>query len=153
MLLPLLARLTAPPTQTLHTLAPTPSTISFTVSTRPVRTSLAARLSSYLGLLTRILLALCTALLVWGKYALSHDPARLSAALLWGFGGPLAARWVRALAGVGWLYFCIGAVVVGFVVLRRGYRGTLTLSIHTYLNTCISTETRFDYDYHCLDYG
>jgi phosphatidylinositol glycan class H protein len=124
MVLPLLARLTAPPTQTLHILAPTPSTVSFTVSTRPVPTTLAAKLGYYVGLLARLLVGLCTLALLWVKWSLGHGSSRSTEALLWVLGGPQTARLLKAVGGLAWVYAGPAAVVVLFVALRRGYTGT-----------------------------
>lgn len=125
MVLPLLARLTAPPTQTLHTLRPTPSTISLTVSTRPVRTTLAAKLVHYVAVLTRVLLGVSTLFVVWTKYQLSAgQTADIS---LWLLGGPTTTRFLRALGLAGWTYVVPGSLLVLFLVLRRGYTGLFSL--------------------------
>lgn len=127
MVLPLLARLTAPPNQTLHTLAPTPSTVSFTVSTRPVPATLAAKLGHYVGLLTRLLVGLCILALLWVKWSLGYGSSRSTEALLWVLGGPQTARLLKAVGGLAWVYAGPAAVAVLFVVLRRGYTGTLLI--------------------------
>lgn len=124
MVLPLLARLTSPPRQILHTLAPTPSTVSFTVSTRPIPTTLAAKLRHYVGLITRFLLGACTLLLLWLKWSLSYGASRSTESLLWLLGGPQTAALLKALGGIGWMHMGPGALVVLFLVLRRGYTGT-----------------------------
>jgi phosphatidylinositol glycan class H protein len=125
MVLPLLARLTAPPTQTLHTLAPTPSTVSFTVSTRPVPTTLAAKLGHFIGLLTRVVVGVCTLALLWVKRSLSHASPHTTDALLWALGGPQTASLLKAVGGMGWMYMGPAALLVLFLVLRRGYTGSL----------------------------
>ncbi|KAJ4991564.1 GPI-GlcNAc transferase complex [Stagonosporopsis vannaccii] len=140
MVLALLASLAAPPTQTLHTLRPTPSTISFTVSTRPVRTSLAAKLLHHVGLLTRMLLGLSTLAVVWTKHQLSRGVA--PPVLLWALGGPQTTWVLRAIAGVGWLYMIPGALVALYLVLRRGYtEESLTLLRGLGLQTSTSPPT------------
>ncbi|KAF1931225.1 uncharacterized protein M421DRAFT_2741 [Didymella exigua CBS 183.55] len=120
MLLPLLARLTAPPTQTLHILAPTPSTVSFTASTRPRPTTLAAKLRHHVWLLTRILVGALTLALLWIKCRLGHTCSPPEA-LLRVLGDPQTARLLSAVGAVGWPYFAPAAAVVGFLVLRRAY--------------------------------
>jgi phosphatidylinositol glycan class H protein len=129
MVLPLLARLTAPPNQTLHILAPTPSTVSFTVSTCPVPTTLAAKLGHYVGILTRLLVGLCTLALLWIKWSLGYGSTPSTEALLWVLGGPQTARLLKAVGGVAWVYAGPAAMVVLFVVLRRGYTGTSNPSL------------------------
>lgn len=125
MVLPLLARLTAPPNQTLHTLAPTSSTVSFTVSTRPEPATLAAKLGHFVGLLARLLIGLCTLALLWVKWSLGYGSSRSTEALLWVLGGPQTARLLKAVGGFAWVYAVPAAAAVLFVVLRRGYTGTL----------------------------
>ncbi|KAF3032932.1 hypothetical protein E8E12_004633 [Didymella heteroderae] len=121
MVLPLLARLMAPPTQTLLTLAPTPSTVSFTVSTRAIPTTVAAKLGLYVGLVTRLLVGVCTLALLWVKWGLGYGSSRSTEALLWVLGGPQTARLLKAVGGLAWVHVAPAAVVVLFLALRRGY--------------------------------
>lgn len=131
MVLPLLARLTAPAPQTLHTHSPTPSTVSFTVSTRARRTTLAARLLTTLSVLLRLVLSTAALLSLWLKHRLSAG--KPIDVLLWVLGGQWTTILLRALGGVGWLY--LGVMVAGVLgwAVRRGYTGTflsIYLSIH-----------------------
>ena len=121
MVLALLARLTAPPTQTLRILSPTPSTVSFTVSTRPVPATLAAKLRYYVGLLTRLLLGLAALFVLWVKWRVSHGLT--TDILLYALGGPQTAALLKGVGGMKWSYIGGGAFVVLFAVLRRGYTG------------------------------
>ena len=124
MVLALLARATAPPTQTLHTLQPTPSTVSFTVSTRPVPVTVAAKLAYYVGLLTRVLLGICALLLLWTKWRISYGHS--TDTLLYLLGGPRTAALLKDVGGLGWQYVAPGAIAVLYMVLRRGYTGMYT---------------------------
>ena len=127
MVLALLARLTAPPTQSLLTLQPTPSTVSFTVSTRPVPSTVAATLRCYVGLLARLVLGLSTLFAVWVRWRISRgQDANM---LLWALGGPQTLSLLKTLGGIGWQYIGPGACVVLVLVLRRGYTGTSTLGL------------------------
>lgn len=123
MVLTYVARLTAPPSQTLQILAPTPSTVSFTVSTRPVRATLAAKLGHYAGFLARALAGLCAIALLWVKWSLEYGSAYSIEVLLWVLGGPRTASLLKAVGGFGWAYVGPAAAVVLWQVLRRGYTG------------------------------
>ena len=125
MALALLARLTAPPTQTLRILSPTPSTVSFTVSTRPVPATLAAKLRYYVGLLTRLLLGLAALFALWVKWRVSHGLT--TDILLYALGGPQTAALLKCVGRMKWSYIGGGAFVVLFAVLRRGYTGMYLL--------------------------
>ncbi|KZM18904.1 uncharacterized protein EKO05_0010379 [Ascochyta rabiei] len=119
MVLAVLARLTAPPAQTLRTLQPTPSTVSFTVSTRPTPATVAAKLRYYAGLLIRIVAGALALTTLWAKWRITHG--RSTDILLWTLGGPQTAALLEAIGGLGWQFVAPGAMVVLFVVLRRGY--------------------------------
>ncbi|KAF9697511.1 hypothetical protein EKO04_004103 [Ascochyta lentis] len=119
MVLALLARLTAPPSQTLLTLAPTPSTVSFTVSTRPVPATVAAKLRNYVILLLRLVIGTLVLATLWTKWRITHGQS--TDILLWTLGGPQTAALLKAIGALGWNYIAPGAVAVLFVVLRRGY--------------------------------
>jgi hypothetical protein len=137
MVLAVLARLTAPPTQTLRILSPTPSTVSFTVSTRPVPATLAAKLRYYVGLLTRLLLGLAALFALWVKWRVSHGLT--TDILLYALGGPQTAALLKGVGGMKWSYVGGGAFVVLFAVLRRGYTG---MSLLFAIRFCILTLCR-----------
>ena len=137
MVLALLARLTAPPTQTLRILSPTPSTVSFTVSTRPVPATLAAKLRYYVGLLTRLLLGLAALSALWVKWRVSHGLT--TDILLYALGGPQTVALLKGVGGMKWSYIGGGAFVVLFAVLRRGYTGMYLLLT---MRSCILTLCR-----------
>ncbi|KAF2623917.1 hypothetical protein BU25DRAFT_400097 [Macroventuria anomochaeta] len=140
MVLALLARLTAPPTQTLRTLRPTSSTVSFTVSTRPVPTTLAAKLRYYVGLLTRLLLGVCAVFALWVKWRISYGQP--TDVLLWLLGGPQTAALLKGTGNVGWQYVGPGAIVVLLLVLRRGHtEESLTLLRDLGVQTSSSAST------------
>ncbi|KAF2997339.1 hypothetical protein E8E13_003295 [Curvularia kusanoi] len=119
MVLALLARLTAPPTQTLRILSPTPSTVSFTVSTRPVPATLAAKLRYYVGLLTRLLLGASAIFVLWLKWRVSYGLSMNI--LLYALGGPQTTALLQGIGRTSWPYVGGAAFVVLFAVLRRGY--------------------------------
>lgn len=137
MVLALLARLTAPPTQTLRILSPTPSTVSFTVSTRPVPATLAAKLRYYVGLLTRLLLGLAALSALWVKWRISHGLT--TDILLYTLGGPQTAALLKGVGRMKWSYIGGGAFVVLFAVLRRGYTGMYLIVA---MRLCVLTRCR-----------
>ncbi|KAF2133858.1 hypothetical protein P153DRAFT_392498 [Dothidotthia symphoricarpi CBS 119687] len=115
----LLQRLTSPPAQTLRVLQPTPATISYTVSTRPPRTTVPALLSWTLNLLTRLLLGLCALSLLWTKQRLAaNHPAPLPA---WLLSPKTRTRALALLATTPWRYLAPLALLVLVLVCRRPY--------------------------------
>ncbi|KAH6621896.1 GPI-GlcNAc transferase complex, PIG-H component-domain-containing protein [Boeremia exigua] len=138
MLLPLLATLTAPAPQTLHTTSPTRATVSFTVTTRPARTTLGAHALHWMNILLRVLLGLTAVGVVWAKWS----AGRYGAAEVFkenGEVGVWAQRVVEGVRGWGWGYVCAGAGGVLGVVVRRGYTEE-TLTILTHLGIQLSTS-------------
>jgi phosphatidylinositol glycan class H protein len=125
MVLALLARLTAPPLQNLTIRRPTPSTISFTVSTRPAPSSLTAWLGYYIGLLLRLVLCIAVLSLLWTKWRVSQGLG--TDVLLWVFGGPLTLTILKSVGSVAWVYVAPGALIVLLLILRRGHTGTSAL--------------------------
>jgi phosphatidylinositol glycan class H protein len=120
-MLRLIARLTSPPSQTLRTLKPTPSTVSFTVSTRPERKTVSAVLKHWIGVLVRILVGICVVFILWVKWRVSN--VQSTDVLLWILGGPQAALMLQVAGRCQWTYLVPGALAVLFTVLRRGYTG------------------------------
>lgn len=133
MVLALLARLTAPPHQTLLTHAPTPSTVTYSVSTRPVPSTVAAKLLHYASILTRLLVGVLVLLTLWTRYRLTHGQS--TNMLLYTLGGPRTATLLKALGSVGWGYTIATSLVLLFLVLWRGYTGPPPLPPSTYHNT------------------
>lgn len=60
------------PTCNLRTHRPTPTTVSYTVSTRAPLRTLTARLIHYLALFSRILIASCLLVLLWAKWRATY---------------------------------------------------------------------------------
>ncbi|KAF2832384.1 hypothetical protein CC86DRAFT_313370 [Ophiobolus disseminans] len=114
-----LQELTAPPAQTLRTLQPTSSTVSYTVSTRPVPRTIPAICLHYISILVRVVLGLATVLLLWMKWRvtngnLSYIEVQISSSLKdW-----QVDRFAEACR---WKYLIPGALVILFLVFRRNY--------------------------------
>ncbi|CAO2650132.1 Nn.00g014240.m01.CDS01 [Neocucurbitaria sp. VM-36] len=115
----LLQRLTAPPSQTLRTLQPTPSTVQYTVSTRPIPTTIPAILGFCSKILIRVLVGLATALLLWTKWRITFEQ---STATLQNVLGTAREAWLLKLAGsCQWRFLAPSALVILFLVFRRSY--------------------------------
>ncbi|KAF2654412.1 hypothetical protein K491DRAFT_693836 [Lophiostoma macrostomum CBS 122681] len=126
-MLQLLQRLTSPPTQRLTTLQPTPSTVGFTVSTRPVPETLPALLQYYISILLRLITGVCAiaVLLLKWKPDITRNP--LSAIFgLW------VEQFVAAeVAGsLRWRYVVPAVAAVWYAILRRGYTEESILLLH-----------------------
>ncbi|ORY08347.1 GPI-GlcNAc transferase complex, PIG-H component-domain-containing protein [Clohesyomyces aquaticus] len=135
-----LQRITSPPSQALTTLQPTPSTISFTVSTRPVPKTLPALFFYYLSILTRLLAGTIAIVGVWTKWRLeSGKPTDILAICL----GGVAEAWLIKLAhSLPWRYLVPSAAVVILAVVRRGYTEESLLIIRSLgLQTSTSSST------------
>ena len=120
-MLPLIARLISPPSPTLRTLKPTPSTVSFTVSTRPERKTVPATLKHWISILIRILFGVAVLLLLWVKWRVSC--VQSIDVLLRILGGRQTALMLQIVGQYQWRYMIPGAVAVLFTVVRRGYTG------------------------------
>ncbi|KAF1939495.1 hypothetical protein EJ02DRAFT_256263 [Clathrospora elynae] len=140
----LLQRLTSPPAQTLRTLQPTSSTITYTVSTRHEPNALPAKLGYCVGILLRVLLGLSTVVLLWTKWRVTSE--RSTSALQW-VGGIREAQLVKLAENCNWRYIGPSALGVLFLVFRRGYTESLTLlrglgvQISTTSSTYLQTPT------------
>lgn len=110
-----------PAPQTLTTLRPTPSTVLFTVSTRPVAKTLPALFSHYISLLLKFFAGTFALLALWTKWRVSNSQS--TAILGRVLGGPVEEWIVRDTARVGWRYIGPVALAVLWVVVRRGYTG------------------------------
>ncbi|PSN72241.1 hypothetical protein BS50DRAFT_544675 [Corynespora cassiicola Philippines] len=115
----MLAHFMSPPTQTLRILQPTPSTVSFTVSTRAIPKTLPAVLASCLSILTRICLGIFVLLLLWARWRItsSNSPG----ALAWAIGNAGEAWLVPLLRYIQWRYLAPCALVALWLVFKRGY--------------------------------
>jgi phosphatidylinositol glycan class H protein len=129
------ARITSPATQSLTTYRPTPSTISFTVSTRPVPRTLPAHLLFYFSILLRIILGVTALALLWAKWRIKSPieggdvfkGARAELAT-WVLGTVAGQAVTRVSTGLQWRWLIPGALGVLWGVCRRGYTG-MSLSI------------------------
>ncbi|KAF2475530.1 uncharacterized protein BDR25DRAFT_340250 [Lindgomyces ingoldianus] len=139
-MLSLLQRLTSPPSQTLTTLQPTPSTISFTVSTRPVPKTLLALFTYYLSILVRILAGTLALITLWAKWRASSGKHTV---LLSMFLGRVAEAWiVKLVETLPWRYLAPVALTVIWRVGRRGYTEESLLIIRSLgLQTSTSSST------------
>ncbi|KAL5374554.1 hypothetical protein DPSP01_011834 [Paraphaeosphaeria sporulosa] len=114
-----LQRLSAPPVQTLHTLQPTPATVSYTVSTRPEATTLTAKLRFYAGIALRILVGLAAALLAWLEWCASREQPAV--ALAWTLGDARAEEILVLVSRLPWRYLAPASLCAVYLALRRGY--------------------------------
>jgi phosphatidylinositol glycan class H protein len=116
-----LKRLSSPPSQTLHSLQPTPSTASYTVSTRQQSRSLPARLAFYVGIAVRVLIGISAFVLLWTKWRVSS--AKSTAVLLWLCGRAGEDSLVELAERLEWRYLAPGALLLFYLILQRGYKG------------------------------
>lgn len=120
----LLQRLTSPPRQVLRTVQPTPFTVSYTVSTRPMPHTVPARLASHVSVLIRIIVGTCTALLLWilgGVYREKTEHILLHVL------GRLRAEQLLELANrCQWMYVAPFALVV-FILAFGEFEGMVLL--------------------------
>jgi hypothetical protein len=116
--------LTAPPAQTLRTLHPTPSTVSYTVSTRPIRNTIIASLAHHAGLVLRIVVGLATVLFVWVKWSVTFEKS--TSILAWVFGNRHTAQRLQLGEVCQWRYLAPAAAFILFLVFRRNYTGIVS---------------------------
>ncbi|KAH7130348.1 GPI-GlcNAc transferase complex, PIG-H component-domain-containing protein [Dendryphion nanum] len=112
----LIRRLASPPNQILTTLQPTPSTVLFRVSTRPVPKTLLAILNQYVSLLLRILIGGLALLSLLVKWDFASD------SLLGSLLRSLAETSVgNKIESTQWRFLGPGVMILLWFVLRRGY--------------------------------
>lgn len=120
----LLHHLASPPAQTLHVLRPTPSTITYTVSTRFVPTTLPAHAAYYVEVIFRIAVGVASGLLLWMKWkTASGAPMLFLQNTLGSEGGQL----VRILEAFQWRYLIPSTLATMFLILKRNYTGMLSM--------------------------
>lgn len=117
----ILQELTAPPAQILRTLQPTSSTVSYTVSTRPVLRTIPATYLRYTSILFRIAFGLATTLLLWVKWRVTNAKLSYHQVQLLRWGDWQLDKFAEACQ---WTYLLPSAFVVFFLVFRRNYIGT-----------------------------
>lgn len=112
----LIRRLASPPNQILTTLQPTPSTVLFRVSTRPVPKTLLAILNQYVSLLLRILIGGLALLSLLVKWDFASD------SLLGSLLRSLAETSVgNKIESTQWRFLGPSVMILLWFVLRRGY--------------------------------
>ena len=131
-----LQELTAPPAQTLRTLQPTSTTISYTVSTRSIPRTVSSRVLYYVGILLRVGLGVTTTLLLWLKWRTANEKLYLYEGMVI----ELLKSWrIDGLAeACHWRYLIPGAMAILFLVFRRNYTGT---SPHSQISTVLAFNT------------
>ncbi|KAF2260053.1 hypothetical protein CC78DRAFT_571458 [Lojkania enalia] len=130
----------APVPPTLTTFAPTPSTISFTVSTRPLSSTLPAKLSNRLSLVLKALLGILAIVALFTKYRL--QTSKSTALLSFVLGCTLEHKLCAALRDVSWKYVLPSAVAVLYLVIHRGYTEESLLALRSLgLQTRTSSRT------------
>ncbi|RMZ73765.1 GPI- c transferase complex [Pyrenophora seminiperda CCB06] len=145
----LIHNLNSPASQTLHILEPTPSTITYTVSTRRVPKTLAARVGYHVGILARVALGLASVLLLWAKWLVwskQQQPQQQSLGYLFQILGSSSeegqGQMVRLLESWQWRYLVPGAWLVVFLVFRRTYtEESLTMLRGLGLQTSTTSST------------
>ena len=116
-----LKRFSSPPPQILHSLQPTPSTVSYTVSTRRVSTTLPAILAFHIGIAARILVGASALVLLWTKWLVSS--ARSTVIILWICGRAGEDALVELVESLPWRYLAPSTLLLIWFVLQRGYKG------------------------------
>jgi hypothetical protein len=119
-----LERWSAPPKQLLRVLQPTAYTASYTVSTRPVPRTVPAQIASYIGILSRTIVGLATALLLWLASGIKRE--QTEDILLHVLDRFRLDQVLTLVAKCQWLYLAPCALIVLVVVFRRNYTGTYT---------------------------
>jgi hypothetical protein len=118
------------PSCVLHTRRPSPTTVSFTVSTRPVRERVGARIFHHALLLLRFLAACEILLMLWFKWAMSTNPGPISNIPFWvasSIPGAMAALVARALPS---RYLLPVALTCMWILTKRGYIGMFRFSCY-----------------------
>ena len=121
-MLSLIDRLNSPPAQTLQVLQPTSSTITYTVSTRPVPKTLPALVGYYAGISLRVVLGVSSLLISWLKLRVTQE-AQLGSLILWTMEDNVEAQFVRLAEACPWRYLGPSACIILFLVLHRNYTG------------------------------
>lgn len=121
-----LERLTAPPAHTLRKLQPTPSTVSYTATTRPSRTTLVTNLSRYVEILFRTIIGLAIAILLYARWSITFEKSR--AALLRAIGSERTSHLLRLAEACQWRFVAPGVMFILFLIFRRNYTGPSLLS-------------------------
>lgn len=113
--------LTAPPAQTLRTLRPTPTAVSYIVSTRPVPTTIAAQILRYISVLLRVAVLLATLSLLWAKWHIPDE--RASHIEAWIVHILKDKQLDTFIESCQWSYLVPCTLVVVFLVFKRNYTG------------------------------
>jgi hypothetical protein len=132
----LLSHLTSPPAQSLRTLQPTSSTITYTVSSRPVPSTLPAKAIHYISILLRVLCGFAALVALWAKWFVKEVQSIEYLRAVVG-GTEKEAQIIKFIASCPWICLAPGVAAVLFLVFRRGYTGT-PHPPYFFLNTFIS---------------
>lgn len=111
--------------QNLRIRQPTPSTVQYTVSTRPIPDTVSAKVTHHFALFLRVVLGLGVLIVLWAKWRTftAHEPP---STLLQGTPGALWEARVLALAQrCPWRYLSPTALTILFLVFKRNYTGTV----------------------------
>lgn len=117
----LIDHLNSPPIQTLQVIQPTSSTITYTVSTRPIPKTVAALVGYYGGICLRVILGVTSMLLLWLKWRVTH--AQSLDLLLGALGHDAEGQLVKLAEACQWRYLVPSACLILFLVFRRNYTG------------------------------
>jgi hypothetical protein len=130
----LIDRLNSPPVHTLQVIQPTSSTITYTVSTRPIPKTLAALVGYYGGICLRVILGVTSILLLWLKWRATQ--AQSLDVLLGALGHEAEGQLVKLTEACQWRYLIPSACVILFLVFRRNYTGGFRpcLALHSSLH-------------------
>lgn len=112
------------PSQKLRILQPTPSTVQYTVSTRPTPDTVSAKVTHCSSLVLRVTLGLGAALLLWAKWRTSYE--QQSILLQWTLGAVWEERLLALAQRCPWRYLSPTALALLFLVFKRNYTGTVT---------------------------
>ena len=116
-------QLASPPGLRFNVLQPTPSSVRFTVSTRPVPKTLVGVVWRYVSIALRALVGLCTAVLLWTKWRITVE--KPTTVLQWAVGRAREAALLELVAAWPWLYVAPAALIAFLPVFRKGYTGRL----------------------------
>jgi phosphatidylinositol glycan class H protein len=120
-LITILKRLASPPAQSLQNFQPTPATVTYTVSTRPVAKTLPATVASYVGIAVRIAIALAGTLALWMKWVVSSRKSLEVVNQV--FGRMVEDRLVKGVGEIRGEYMVPVVLCALWFVCKRGYVG------------------------------
>jgi len=117
------------PVCSLRVLRPTPTTVSFTVSTREPLDSIAARILHPAILLVRLLLVFEILIVLWVEWDLLFGPATSYQVPVWLTNSPVGWEATSLVTAVPGQYLVPVLLVCVWILIQRGYTGMLTARI------------------------